>query len=615
MSVTNYTTERTILIKAPYSRLSDVMEDLPDNVYLNKTSTGSGATHICLTNSVNYVLLAPYVSLIKNKLEKHNKDADNVLGVFGKMSLEDIRRYITIKQMLGAPLKIMVTYDSFYKVHNVLTEMNLVKDFKVCLDEAHSLISLAKIKGKPFKFFYNHYKQYKSFVFVTATPNDRDLLPKAIRDVEYVRVVWENAVKVNIIEQRVDSVADSNKLVVEICKRHMLNEETGNAYIFYNSVNEIISVIQKLKKMDGFTEKNVNIFCADTDANNKKIAHKLGMRFLDGSFKDEKKLNFLTSTTYEGCDIEDLVGRTYIIVSSKRNSTALTNHILVPQICGRLRNSEYKLEAKMIICGFKDDIYLNGREHFIEELKNMQIDAEYKISRAIKAFKDGQIKTFQEDLESFASNSFIVEGDDGMPLLNDEAFALEDQIYRAFNEFCVTVQGGYEVANTIRTVNNDMFEMSDITKLLIEKKVDFCRLLKQYIRALEFGDESTIKTIEDFSEEHRRYVDVLGIDKIRAVGFHKTKLTNAYNLQVKFNQSNQLIKESLNGLRVGNRYTIKKVLEELKKAYNDAGVKKKPVSTDIKNYFNVKNAWLIDEFGSRCKGYEIISDLYKEDFY
>ena len=236
----------------------------------------------------------------------------------------------------------------------------------------------------------------------------------------------------------------------------MLGEEEGNAYIFYNSVNEIISVIQKLKKMDGFTEENVNIFCADTDVNNKKIAHKLGIRFLGGNFKDEKKLNFLTSTTYEGCDIEDPLGKTYIIVSSKRNSTALTNHILVPQICGRLRNSKYKLEAKMIICGFQNDIYLNGREHFLEELKNMQIDAEYKISRAIKAFQDGQIKTFQEDMESFASNSFIVEGDDGMPLLNDEAFALEEQIYRAFNDFCVTVQSGYEVANTIRTVDNNI---------------------------------------------------------------------------------------------------------------------------------------------------------------
>lgn len=157
--------------------------------------------------------------------------------------------------------------------------------------------------------------------------------------------------------------------------------------------------------------------------------------------------------------------------------------------------------------------------------------------------------------------------------------------------------------------------LTDFEKMSLGLVVDYSRLMKQYIKAIESCDEDAIRTISDYSEEHKLHVDVLGIDKIRAVGFHKTKLTNAYNLQVKFNQSNQLIKESLNGLRVGNRYTIKKVLEELKKAYNDAGVKKKPVSTDIKNYFNVKNAWLIDEFGNRCKGYEIISDLYKEDFY
>ena len=51
--------EKTIFMKSPYTRLSDALTDLPDNVYLNKVTTGSGATHLCLNNDVNYVVIVP----------------------------------------------------------------------------------------------------------------------------------------------------------------------------------------------------------------------------------------------------------------------------------------------------------------------------------------------------------------------------------------------------------------------------------------------------------------------------------------------------------------------------------------------------------------------------
>ena len=47
--------------------IGEFMEDLPDNVMLNKVTTGCGMTSLVLENDVNYVLVVPYVSLIKNK--------------------------------------------------------------------------------------------------------------------------------------------------------------------------------------------------------------------------------------------------------------------------------------------------------------------------------------------------------------------------------------------------------------------------------------------------------------------------------------------------------------------------------------------------------------------
>ena len=55
MQEINY--EKTLFMKAPNRYLSDCLDDLPDNVYLNKTTTGCGASHLCLTNNVNYVVI------------------------------------------------------------------------------------------------------------------------------------------------------------------------------------------------------------------------------------------------------------------------------------------------------------------------------------------------------------------------------------------------------------------------------------------------------------------------------------------------------------------------------------------------------------------------------
>lgn len=601
----DYTVENVINIKAPYSRLSDVMKDLPDNVYLNKTTTGCGATHLCLTNSVDYVVLVPYISLIDNKLE----ELDNIFPVYGKVPVSKIVDYLESSKPVN---KIMSTYDSFHKVVAALEETGLIGNFKVCLDEAHSLISLSKIKGKVFEYFYNNFRKFKSFVFVTATPNDSDLLPDEISDVPFTRVVWENAVSVNIKEKHVETVAECNSLVVEVCKQHLLGEVDGNAYIFYNSVHEIITVIKKLKKMDGFNAHSVNIFCANNDRNNHKIANQLGVRFLKGNLNDYKKINFLTSTTYEGCDINDPVGKTYIVVSSKRDSTALTNHILVPQICGRLRKSKFKKEAFMFVCGFNSDIYTQGKQHFLNKLTEMKNKAIYDIQRALKAKEDGYEELFKEDMERFSTSSFIIEDEFGLPVLNNSAIKLEEQTYRAFNQHCVTVESGYEVANTIRTYDEGMFNMSDITKLLISKKVDYSRLMKQYIKAIESDDKDVIDMISEYSEEHKRHVDILGIDKIKAIGINKTKVSNAYYLKLKFNESTFIIKENLRGITVGNKYTLVDINSLLKVAYTKAGISKSPKSTDIKNFFSVKDVFISID-GKRSKGYLILEDLYKDN--
>ena len=82
--------EKTLYMKSPHKFFGDALSDLPDNVYLNKTTTGSGATHICLSNDVNYVVIVPYKSAIINKTEGN----PNILPVMQGIDREDITSYI-----------------------------------------------------------------------------------------------------------------------------------------------------------------------------------------------------------------------------------------------------------------------------------------------------------------------------------------------------------------------------------------------------------------------------------------------------------------------------------------------------------------------------------------
>ena len=153
--------------------------------------------------------------------------------------------------------------------------------------------------------------------------------------------------------------------------------------------------------------------------------------------------------------------------------------------------------------------------------------------------------------------------------------------------------------------------MSDLARLLVDEKVDFSRMMNEYIKSIEEDDLGTTEMIEQKSNLHKEYVDVLGIDRIKSLGSNKTKLTNAYNLAIKFSDNNLEIKSRLSSLRVGKKYTSTDIVNLLQSCYDDLNIDRKAVSNDIKNYFIVSKTQVVSEVdGKRKQGYKIVSDLY-----
>lgn len=116
----------------------------------------------------------------------------------------------------------------------------------------------------------------------------------------------------------------------------------GNAHIFVNSVSFISKVIKRLN----LKPDSVKIVCSKNEKkekNQKKNQTKLGRKYTIAEPQDKiKKINFYTSTCFEGCDIYDIEGRTYIVSEGYKAQTLLDISTLLIQICGRIRNSQYR---------------------------------------------------------------------------------------------------------------------------------------------------------------------------------------------------------------------------------------------------------------------------------
>lgn len=577
-------------------------EDLPDNVYLNKTITGSGGTTICLTNSVNYVVIIPYVDTVDGKCDKHK----DVIKVKGGITSNQVKRQVDDKLATGQVVKILGTWDSLPKIIRALG--NNINKFKICVDESHNIINKALLKAEVIDYILGNFRKFKSFIFLTATPNDRSDIPDDLIDVDFLKVDWEKKQKIKIESMQIKE-GKCNDYVVEICKRHLLGEEEGNAYIFYNSVNEIVSVIKKLKNLEGFNVENVNIFCASSKRNDKNVRTQLGARFLGGSFKDGKKINLLTSSTYEGNDIDDPIGKSYAIISSRRDSTKQSGDIMIPQIAGRLRCSRWKDKLVLLIHGFSEYANLT-MDQFMTSLNNQQQDSLAYLKLYQEQSLLGNQSIIDKLLDGSISDKFLIIASDGTLKFNEYAYKYERQVYKTIHwDYCTSnLNSGNNSLdkneNLYRINNDNLITVSDTTRLLVDTVVDYQRLMKMYIKACETGDMSTCSIIEDKSPIHKHHMEIAGKERIMSLSCNKTKVTRLVKDLERFDNNYYSIIAKIS-LRVGVKYTRKEIKNKLQKVYDELGISQTANATDVEKYFNVRSCY-VERIN---RGYEIVSKV------
>ncbi len=154
------------------------------------------------------------------------------------------------------------------------------------------------------------------------------------------------------------------------------------AYFFINSVTDIVSILEHCH----LSNDDVRIICADNEENEKKL---IGYK-ISSSLSDSKRLNFITSKSFEGADYFSETGLCFVVSSASNKHTLASIDTDIPQIAGRIRTKENPFRNKLIHI-FNTNHRTMNLDVTFEEMKNITEQSLSKAKETIKYFNDAPV--------------------------------------------------------------------------------------------------------------------------------------------------------------------------------------------------------------------------------
>ena len=645
---------------------------LPVKCIINKQLPGCGFTEYCIGGPENVILCSPRKMLLKNKKDQHGREVYLVVNelekevavdkdlskvdksrsqafidtlkemVHGKDTvynrlMNEIKNYLGERKYLGKPAKILVTYDSYRIVKDILTSLGVFEGFYTVIDEFQTILHDSKFKSNTELDFLYHLHQSHSALFVSATPMLEEYLNMLdeFDGLPYINMNWGKEDSTRIIKPnlKVLSMKSTGSKAEEIIRtykegdfercvriingypREIISDE---AVLYVNSVNHIISII---KKCD-LKPEEVNILCSDTPDNLKRIQRKLGKKFKIGEVPlkgvKPKMFTFCTRTVYLGADFYSKCARSFIFSDSNIDSLAVDISEDLPQILGRQRLFEnpWKNNATFYYrptCDYRKV----SQEEFnkeIERKRKATSDLLLSYNSTPNEAKLTLAKTYQKNTKSYNyKDDYIAvnehQGGTLIPVLNNLVLANEIRAFRI-------QQYDYKDRFTVFSSVHSTLDTNDWINQEVSGFLNEYQELKTYydkIKLLcEYGlSEQSIKIVLDQlgGDEIASHYIALGPERLKKLYYNKTNIKKELGI-ITFNKD-LLINVILSKFSVGDRIGQAKIKEDLRSLYNSVGYTAIPKATDLEEFFNIKrakiNEILEDGTKKRVDALELIS--------
>ena len=647
--------------------------NFPVKCIINKQLPGCGFTEYCLRGPENVILCSPRKMLLKNKKDQHK---DSVYLVVNEMEIEaevdkdiskpiknpkedepekkdnseiyerlyrEIDTYTYQRYLNNQPAKILVTYDSYRIVKDILEKIRIFDRFVTVVDEFQSILHDARFKSNTELSFLTYLAQSPTAYFVSATPMMDEYLEMLdeFKDLPYYELDWYSSDSSRIIKPslKILTMKSVGTKAEEVIQKYLNNDfeeitvmkngvptriVSDEAVFYVNSVNHIISMIKK----NNLTPEQCNILCSNAEDNAKRIKRKLGKSFTIGEVPlkgvKPKMFTFCTRTVYLGADFYSLCARSFIFSDSNSDCLAVDIAEDLPQILGRQRlfDNPWKNSATFYYRTTAD-----YREMKKEDFQNI-IDSKNKSTESLLSAyntvldkdKYDLAKTYQYVAKSanyrdnYIAVNKVINSQTGdvilKPVINQ--LVLVNEI-RAFQIQQVDYKDRFSVFSSVHSkLTPDDIVNRDVTRFFciydtLTTMHDKLKMLCEYNFISDIELNIVLGQIAD-SDEVKSYYLALGPKKLKALTYSKTYIKKELGI-VTFSKELLINTITLN-FNPGEKYSLSDLKVKLGNLYNSINYDATPKASDIENYFDVKSVVMYEkkEDGTRkqIRGYELL---------
>lgn len=544
---------------------------------------------------------------------------NSLLCIYGGFNdtLPDLKRYIDRCTIDGSPIKIVCTYDQVEKLVMRLKGLRRatkkemsetgqkwvqdnsqdalcidVPEMRLFIDEIHQVLDDYKTpdRRESIKGMLDCIKYFPNTVCITATPLEEKYFFDEIKNLPIIKVHYPIAEKHKIQLRQCQKLSNETLNVV---MDHLENRAFGNAHIFINSVSFICKLLKKIN-LSKFGS-DIRVVCGDTEYNKDKIREAIDKAFgkdfsgIEGNVAEAvdkvvvetlkqyktlrevpvssinspvRKINFYTRTAWLGADVFDPQAQIYIISDGANFHTMADISTAYIQIVGRVRNSN----NLRIIHLYKENRYIG-----IEDIKGrstFDIEKEERSKNRADFFewylknRDLAMAISQEKREAMCY--LVIDKITGEPIY-DKYLEWNDEISNK------VIRGDYASLANISAALYDKggFDVEIDNKTLTEqikknpqKRKTFESVFTEYVNLRENRNPSLFpfwensKQVLEISEPLvKSAYEVLGVDKVKALGYKKREVQRAVDLEMDARKRKLTFRELGLKIKVGKTYT------------------------------------------------------------
>ena len=583
------------------------LDDLPHNCIFNKVVTGCGGTTIVLFNDEFYVIAVPTTELIINKTGKSEAGVSTiqfgnkiktVFGLFGSFT-NSVKSQLK-KYLAGEGIKkIICTYDKLPKLDEFLNPT----DYRLLVDEYHSLLKAYSYRDKAIDGVINSFRKYKSYCFMSATPIQAEFKPRSMEDIEEVVADWDEVDQLFVRLEKTNKPYVKAANIIKAYKTDGFIEINGfksyEAFFFINSVTDIASILQHCE----LTNDEVKIVCADNESNRTKLAGYT----ISNSRSENKKFTFITSKSFEGADYFSDSAMCFIVSSPTNTHTLAGIDTDIPQIAGRIRTKTNPFRNMLVHIFNTTRLNLDVTYEEMVERTNKEIaeteatvnlfnNADELAKNHLRRVTLNRINDFYMSYDS-KTDTFSV--NDLLPKLELYNYHLNQVIYNKG----LSLVKAYNQNGMITT--DVFYERIDETMTKAGKKISF---KDAFLRYAELVHNMVMTTeVDSLAKIQPLIVPAyhrLGIDKVKKLRYIKSAVEDALsNLDADKNRDTKIAMILSKKIGIGFNKSAD-IISYITEAYNTVGCTDKVKASNIDRWFECEpTSKRID--GKVAKGYII----------